>query len=98
MKGDSMKASPKRKGITDFEKFGYQTMMKVGDAKQAASICALELSAHAKERDREIVNHNAQLEQKTQRHRALHAHLYTRPTAVSDARMLTHSKEVHSLL
>jgi hypothetical protein len=92
-----MNASPKRKGITDFEQFGYQTMMQVGDANRAAPICALELSAHAKERDREIVNLNAQIEHKKQCHRALHAHLYDRQPAVSDARMLTHSKEVHSL-
>jgi hypothetical protein len=78
---------------TDFEEFGYRTMLECGDMERAIRICGGHLQAYEYELKPEIARLNSEILNNEHHTSALHAELYDRPIPVNDAEMLAHSKK-----
>ena len=74
----------------DFEKVGYETMLKCYDPEEAARSCAPLLHAYELVLQSSIRRLKAEIVELKSRAEALHSHLYNRPNPVSDAQMLSH--------
>jgi len=82
----------------DFEEFGYKTMLATGDEARAKEICALRLHEYEQELRPVMAKIGSEIQELRNRDEALHAHLYERPIAVSDAAMLVRSRGARTLL
>jgi hypothetical protein len=84
----------KRNKDTDFEKFGYDTILECwGDEGRARQICGCRIQACEFIVQPEIARKQSEIEQCRNHGAAFHSHLYDRPDPVRDAAMLTHRKK-----
>jgi hypothetical protein len=88
----------KTRKIVDFEKLGFETMLKCEDIEIAKPICALELQAYAGGLQPELERLESETQLNKQKSAALLEDLYGRPIPVDDAEMLTHGKKARILL
>lgn len=82
----------------DFEKVGYETMLKCYDPEEAARSCAPLLHAYEIVLQSTIRRLKAEIAELKSRAEALHSHLYNRPDPVSDAQMLSHGLKCRILI
>jgi hypothetical protein len=93
MKRMLIKARP-----SDFEEFGYQTMLECNDVERATKICGLHLHAYEDELRPELRRRNSEIAEVKNRAGALHGSLYDRPEPVNDAQMLSHQLKARIFL
>lgn len=82
----------------DFEKVGYETMLKCYDPEEAARSCAPLLHAYELVLQSTIRRLKAEIAEVKNRAESLHSHLYNRPNPVSDAQMLAHGLKCRILI
>lgn len=82
----------------DFEKVGYETMLKCYDPEEAARSCAPLLHAYELVLQSSTRRLKAEIVELKSRAEALHSHLYNRPDPVSDAQMLSHALKCRILI
>src|ERR1700746_3890528 len=86
-----MKALLKTTDVIDFEALGYHTRLACDDAERARTICGLHLHAYAEDLQPELSRLHADIAHNKTHAAALHYRLYSGPTPINDAAMLTHS-------
>lgn len=77
--------------VIDFEALGYHTRLTCEDAERARNICGLHLHAYAENLQPELSRLHTEIANNKTHAAALHYHLYSGPTPINDAAMLTHS-------
>jgi hypothetical protein len=88
-----MKQSLKKTRPTDFEEFGYRTMLECSDTEHATKICGSHLHSYEHELKPDLSRVNSEIVSNEHHASALHNGLYDRPIPVNDATMLAHSKK-----
>jgi hypothetical protein len=77
-----------------FEELGHRTMLECRDEAEAIRICALEIQSHEVRLQPELATLAAEIAENSNRHLALHDHLYDRPAPINDAAMLVRGRTI----
>src|SRR5205807_9266546 len=70
-----------------FEELGHRSMLECRDEAEAIRMCALYIQAYLAGLQSELARLASEIAENTNRHSALHDHLYNRAVPVDDAKM-----------